>query len=128
MAMTPDFCVEVSVAPATMWISASFMSNSPLRIHVKVMTIHRYAGSSVASKLQAQRLVAYRKCRVRSRLCSAPEQKASGCRKVQRGFVGRLNVLHTTARTYSEIERAQLNTLADLTSLALSGCRSPRSQ
>ncbi|MDB5040630.1 MAG: DNA-binding protein [Candidatus Eremiobacteraeota bacterium] len=47
----------------------------------------------------------------------------------QRGFVGRLAVLHTTtARTYSEIELAQLSTLADLTSLALSGCVSSGSQ
>ncbi|MDB5040629.1 MAG: transcriptional regulator [Candidatus Eremiobacteraeota bacterium] len=47
----------------------------------------------------------------------------------QRGFVGHLNILRTTtAQTYSELELAQLSTLADLTSLALSGCVSSRSQ
>jgi hypothetical protein len=48
--------------------------------------------------------------------------------RTQRGFVGRLNMLHVTAHAYSEIERAQLSTLADLTSFALSGCVSSRSQ
>jgi transcriptional regulator with XRE-family HTH domain len=47
----------------------------------------------------------------------------------QRGFVGHVNILRTTtAATYSELELAQLSTLADLTSLALSGCVSSRSQ
>lgn len=40
----------------------------------------------------------------------------------QHGFVGRLQVFHATPHTYSAIERAQLSTLADVTSLALSGC------
>lgn len=40
----------------------------------------------------------------------------------QHGFVGRLQVFHATPHTYSAIERAQLSTLGDLTSLALSGC------
>jgi transcriptional regulator with XRE-family HTH domain len=46
----------------------------------------------------------------------------------QRGFVGRLYAVHTAARTYSEIERTQLSTLADLASLALSGYVSSQSQ
>jgi transcriptional regulator with XRE-family HTH domain len=41
--------------------------------------------------------------------------------RTQGGFVGRLATGHQTAHAYSEIERAQLSTLADLTSLALSG-------
>jgi transcriptional regulator with XRE-family HTH domain len=38
------------------------------------------------------------------------------------GIIGRLMASYRTAHAYSEVERAQLSTLADLTSLALSGC------
>jgi transcriptional regulator with XRE-family HTH domain len=40
----------------------------------------------------------------------------------QRGFVARIMALHDTAHAFSEIERAELSALADITSLALSGC------
>jgi transcriptional regulator with XRE-family HTH domain len=40
----------------------------------------------------------------------------------QRGFFARLSVVHFGSHEYSEIERAQLSGLADLASLALSGC------
>jgi transcriptional regulator with XRE-family HTH domain len=40
--------------------------------------------------------------------------------RTQRGFVARLLAVHRTPYAFSEIERAQLSTLADLTSLALS--------
>jgi transcriptional regulator with XRE-family HTH domain len=39
----------------------------------------------------------------------------------QRGFAARLLVIHRTNHAFSNVERAQLSTLADLTSLALSG-------
>jgi hypothetical protein len=39
----------------------------------------------------------------------------------QHGSVARILAHHATAHAYSEIERAQLSTLADVTSLALSG-------
>ena len=39
----------------------------------------------------------------------------------KRGFVARLLMAHYTAHDYSELERAQLSTVADVTSLALSG-------
>ncbi len=40
----------------------------------------------------------------------------------QHGFVSQLQAVHHTAHAFSETERALLSTLADLTSLALSGC------
>lgn len=40
----------------------------------------------------------------------------------QRGFVARLLAVHHRAHAFSEIDRAQLSTLAELASLALSGC------
>ncbi|HYZ17632.1 MAG TPA: helix-turn-helix transcriptional regulator [Candidatus Acidoferrum sp.] len=43
----------------------------------------------------------------------------------QGGFVGRILAIHTTRNPISEVERAQLSTLADLTSLALSTSGSP---
>ncbi|HYZ17552.1 MAG TPA: helix-turn-helix domain-containing protein [Candidatus Acidoferrum sp.] len=45
--------------------------------------------------------------------------------RTQHGFVARLAVVHATDHTYSEMEREQLSTLADLTSLALSAYVSP---
>jgi transcriptional regulator with XRE-family HTH domain len=42
--------------------------------------------------------------------------------RTQDGFVARLMAFHQAPYPFSEIERAQLSTLADLTSLALSGC------
>lgn len=38
-----------------------------------------------------------------------------------RGFVGRILAIHYTGHAYTDVERAQLSTLADVTSLALSG-------
>jgi transcriptional regulator with XRE-family HTH domain len=46
----------------------------------------------------------------------------------QRGVVARLLAVHHRAHAFTEVERAQLSTIADLTSLALSGCVSSRSQ
>jgi transcriptional regulator with XRE-family HTH domain len=38
------------------------------------------------------------------------------------GFVAQVQAIHHSSHAFSEIERAQLSTLAELTSLALSGC------
>ena len=46
----------------------------------------------------------------------------------RRGFVARLLPVHQTAHAFSELERAHLSALADLTSLALSGCVSSPSR
>jgi hypothetical protein len=42
--------------------------------------------------------------------------------RTQRGFAARLLVVHRTTHLFSKVERAQLSALADLTSVALSGC------
>jgi transcriptional regulator with XRE-family HTH domain len=46
----------------------------------------------------------------------------TACVQTPQGFVGRILVVHHAGHEYSEIERAQLSTLANLASLALSGC------
>jgi transcriptional regulator with XRE-family HTH domain len=46
---------------------------------------------------------------------------AMGTVRSQRRFIARIGMLHYTRHEYSEIERALLSTLADLTSVALSG-------
>jgi transcriptional regulator with XRE-family HTH domain len=45
----------------------------------------------------------------------------TACVQTRAGFVGRIVVVHHAGHEYSEIERAQLSTLAEIASLALSG-------
>jgi hypothetical protein len=40
----------------------------------------------------------------------------------QHGLIARIMASYQADHAFSEVERAQLSTLADLTSLALSGC------
>jgi transcriptional regulator with XRE-family HTH domain len=56
-------------------------------------------------------------------ICSAPNVSVATANvRSQRGFFARLSVVHFGDHEFSETERAQLSALADLTSLALSGC------